>query len=214
MKKPTRMLFALVPMVALTMACSSAAPAAPPPPTAKPAAPAAAAPTTAPTAVPAVAAQASPAAAPSASVNPAAAPVVALPKNAAGSYSPTNTLMVYGDMVLFGATSDNPEACNLKNRFKAGEAVGFRATAIDPATGSYDATAQLTVKLATGETLPMMYRDSGTNPRPGFWTAKWVVPDSAPKGVLHYTVQATDSQGHTAVWAPFNIDASLLTIVQ
>ena len=212
MQKTALRLFAAVPIVAATIACSSAAPAAPPPPTSKPAAVAPAAPTSAPTTAPVAAAPAA-AATPAASAAPVAPGVVTLPQNASGSFSPTNTLFIYGDMVLFGATSDNPDACNLKNRYKVGEAVGFRATAIDPVTGAYDASAKLTVKLATGESLPMTYRDSGANPRPGFWTAKWVVPDNAPKGIMRYTVEATDGQGRTAVWAPFKIDSSLLTIV-
>jgi hypothetical protein len=137
--------------------------------------------------------------------------VVTTPLNA-GAYNPATALIIYGDVVLFGATSDNPEACNLKSRFRPGEAVGFRATAIDPLTGSFDPTAQLSVKFVGGDTLPMNYRDTGASPRPGFWTAKWVVPDGAPLGVVHYTIEAKDAQGHTAVWKPFDIASSSLTI--
>jgi hypothetical protein len=140
--------------------------------------------------------------------------VVKAPVNATGTYDPATTLILYGDVVLF-AGGDNPENCTPKSRFKRGEPVGFRATAIDPATGKVADAAQLTVNLASGEAVPMRYRgDATASAHPGLWTGKWVVPDTTPAGVMHYTIEAKDSQGRTAVWAPFEIVPSILTIVQ
>lgn len=123
-----------------------------------------------------------------------------------------NKIILYGDMVLF-AGGDNPENCVLKSRYRRGEAVGFRMTAIYPLTGEFAETAELTVKLATGETIPMRYRGTGDRPRKGMWTAKWVVPDDAPLGIMRYTVEAKDKEGRTGTFAPFDVDASMLTIV-
>jgi hypothetical protein len=123
-----------------------------------------------------------------------------------------NKIVLYGDMVLF-AGQDNPEVCTLRNRFKRGESVGFRMTAIYPLTGEYAETSTLTVKLADGMTIPMNWRGTGSNPRKWLWTGKWVVPETAPLGIMKYTVDARDNQGKTGTFAPFDIANSQLTIV-
>jgi hypothetical protein len=203
---------------AMLVACSSPAPAATPAPAARPTV--ATAPQPAPTTAPAAAQAAAPAAqatAPAAAqtgANAGPPSVVKAPVNSSGTYDPATTLILYGDVVLF-AGQENPENCTPKSRFKRGDPVGFRATAIDPATGKVADTAQLTVKLENGEGLQMMYRGgTSATAHPGLWTTKWVVPDTAPAGVLHYTIEAKDNQGRTAVWAPFEIVPSILTIVQ
>ena len=65
----------------------------------------------------------------------------------------------------------------------------------------------------------MLYRGvpQGDPPMPihlDMWTAKWIVPDDAPTGIIAYSVTATDSQGRTAEWRPFDTDLSQLTIVE
>lgn len=90
-------------------------------------------------------------------------------------------------------------------------------TAIDPLTGKYVETANLVVHLTFGGNtvdVPMNYRGTGANPRPGFWTTKWVVPADAPTGIVDYSVTATDDQGRTGEYKPFQIESSELTIVQ
>jgi hypothetical protein len=215
-----RSFIGLVLLSATLVACSSPAPAATPAPAARPTVATApqSAPTTAPAGAQAVAPAVAPVTAPSAAAQTGAAAgppsVVKVPVNAAGTYDPATTLIMYGDVVLF-AGGEDPENCTPKSRFKHGDPVGFRATAIDPATGKVADAAQLTVKLASGETLSMMYRGgTGASAHPGLWTTKWVVPDTTPAGVMHYTIEAKDSQGRTAVWAPFEIVPSILTIVQ
>jgi hypothetical protein len=143
-------------------------------------------------------------------------PVVSPPGNATNTYNLADTLVLYGDMAVFWGQG-NPENCILKNRYRRGEPVGFRMTAIDPANGSFAETAAITVKVPLGErveTLQMRYRGTGNSPRFGFWTAKWIVPDDAPLGVIRYTVEAQDSQGKTGIWAPYNLEASMLTITE
>jgi hypothetical protein len=141
-------------------------------------------------------------------------PVVLPPANDKGHYAPGNTLILYGDMVV-GAPG--PTTCKLESRYRPGQGVVFRMTAFNPAMGEFDETAQLTVRIpygSAGVNLPMRYRgNDATNPRPGFWTARWNVPLDAQPQVLRFTVHATDAQGRTGTWAPFNITSSMLTIV-
>ena len=139
---------------------------------------------------------------------PAAAPPPAQPT----ALPMANKIVLFGDMALFAGGS-NPENCVLKSRYKRGEPVGFRMSAIYPLTGQFAETAELTVKLANGESVPMRWRGTGDNPRNWLWTAKWVVPDNAPIGVMRYTVDAKDKEGKTGTFAPFDIESSLLTIV-
>ena len=184
--------------------CTSA-PAAPPP---KPAA------ATAPPV--ATAALAAKVAAPTAASQPAAPFTVNKPVNSAGAYQAANTLIIYGDTVLFGESS-NPDTCIVKSRYKAGESVGFRMTALDPRTGKYADAAEMTVTVNYGgktEDISMRYRGSGSNAHPGMWTGKWVVPDDAPAGVVKYTVVAKDPAGRSGTWQPFNVEQSMLTIVK
>lgn len=141
---------------------------------------------------------------------PTAAPVPTVAQPTAVPMA--NKLILYGDMALF-AGGDNPENCILKSRYRRGEPVGFRMTAIYPLTGEFAETADLTVKLPTGENVAMRYRGTGNNPRKGFWTAKWVVPDNAPLGIMRYTVDGRDQAGRTGTFAPFDVETSLLTIV-
>src|SRR5260370_31102807 len=51
-------------------------------------------------------------------------------------------LMVFSDLALF-ATPSNPENCFLRNRFKKGEAVGFRITVVDGGSGNPETSAKV-----------------------------------------------------------------------
>src|SRR5687767_9208374 len=55
---------------------------------------------------------------------------------------PSGKLILWGDVALFNRP-DDPDNCILKNRFKRGERVGFRMTAIDGGTGEVENTAEL-----------------------------------------------------------------------
>src|SRR5205823_8050974 len=151
--RPVSIGFGLV--SAMLVACSAPAPPVTPAAAARPTV--ATAPQTAPTPTPAVAQAAAPAVAPATAPSAAAQTganagppsVVKVPVNSTGTYDPATTLIMYGDIVLF-AGGENPENCTPKSRFKRGDPVGFRATAIDPTTGKVAEAATLTVKLASG----------------------------------------------------------------
>lgn len=125
-------------------------------------------------------------------------------------------LVVYGDLVYFFGPN-KPGNCNMSNRYKRGEPVGFRVTAINPATGVRDRATQLVVHLTYGGKtvdLPMRDRERPDQPDHNFWVLKWVVPDDAPVGVVKYTVTAKDPQGRTGEFKPFQVATSELTIVE
>ena len=125
-------------------------------------------------------------------------------------------LVVYGDVVYFFGPG-KPGNCTLNNRFKRGEPVGFRMTAINPATGKRDRATQLVVHLTyDGKTvdLPMRDRQTDRQPEREFWVAKWIVPNDATTGIVRYTVTAKDPQGRTGEFKPFEVETSQITIVR
>jgi hypothetical protein len=105
----------------------------------------------------------------------------------------------------------------LRNRFKRGEPVGWRMFVADPQTGNREESAQLVVHVNfAGKTqdIPMRYRATAAQPERQFWVAKWIVPQDAPVGIVRYTVTATDKNGRTGEFKPFEVQASQLTIVE
>ena len=125
-------------------------------------------------------------------------------------------LVVYGDTVYFFGVG-KPSNCILNSRFKKGDPLGFRMTAINPATGKRDRATQLVVHLTyNGKTIDLPMRDRQTDQQPEreFWVVKWMVPADATPGILRYTVTAKDSQGRTGEYKPFDVEASQLTIVE
>jgi hypothetical protein len=138
---------------------------------------------------------------------------------------PSGSLVIWGDVALF-IRPDDPDNCILTNRFRRGQRVGFRMTAIDGGTGEVENTATLVAHVAyAGKTVdvPMRWRGAAgpTAPPPrGYlrspvelWTGSWTVPDDAPIGYISYTVTATDRFGRKASFRPFSAEASQLVIV-
>jgi len=126
-------------------------------------------------------------------------------------------LVLSGDIAYFFGVGKSPLNCTLNNRFKRGEPVGFRMTAINPETGKRDRSTQLVVHLTYGGKtidLPMRDRQTEQQPEREFWVMKWIVPADAPVGIVHYSVTAKDSQGRSGEWKPFDVEASQLTIVE
>lgn len=126
-------------------------------------------------------------------------------------------LIVYGDVTLFLGKPGVGGNCALQSRFKRGDPVGFRATAIDSVTGQREPSAQFVVHLTYGgmtQDLPMRYRATVKQPEREFWVAKWIVPDTAPVGIVRYTVAATDKYGRTGEFKPFVVEDSQVTIVE
>ncbi len=134
----------------------------------------------------------------------------------AGQSAPNERLIVYGDITWFFG-GGRPMNCALSSRFKRGEPVGFRMTAINSVTGERDRAAQLVVHLTYGGKtidVPMRDRQNEKQPERNFFVAKWIVPDDAPVGIVRYTVTAKDSQGRTGEFKPFDVDTSQITIVE
>ena len=125
-------------------------------------------------------------------------------------------LILSGDLAYFFGPG-KPLNCTLNNRYKRGDPVGFRMTAINPATGKRDRATQLVVHLTYGGKtmdLPMRDRQTEQQPEREFWVLKWVVPNDAPTGIVRYSVTAKDPQGRTGEWKPFDVETSQLTIVE
>ena len=79
----------------------------------------------------------------------------------------SDRLVLSGDTVYFYGLG-KPNNCILTNRFKRGEPVGFRMTAINPATGKRDRSTQLVVHLNyNGKTLDLPMRDRQTEAATG-----------------------------------------------
>ena len=133
----------------------------------------------------------------------------------ASGQNPGN-LVVWGDLTYFFGPGQ-PLNCTMQNRYKKGEPVGFRATAINPETGKRDKATKLVVHLSyAGRTvdIPMRDRQTAQQPEREFWVAKWIVPEDAPVGIVRYTITATDPQGRTGEFKPFEVATSHLTIVE
>jgi len=133
-----------------------------------------------------------------------------------GQTAASERLIVYGDTVYFYGPG-KPGNCTMSSQYKHGEPLGFRMTAINPATGKRDRSTQLVVHLTyAGKTvdLPMRDRQTAQQPEREFWVAKWIVPDDAPTGIVRYTVTAKDPQGRIGEFKPFDVETSQITIVQ
>ena len=137
---------------------------------------------------------------------------------------PSGKLVIWGDLASFDNPATAPMHCVLTNRFRRGQRVGIRMTAIDGGSGEIEHTAVLTAHLTVAGRLidvPMRWRGAGGFPAAEYprqpaemWTGVWIVPDDAPIGRLTYTVTATDRFGRTATFSPFINLVSQLTIVE
>src|SRR5215475_7208838 len=125
-------------------------------------------------------------------------------------------LILSGDMAYFFGPG-KPLNCTLNNRYKRGDPVGFRMTAINPVTGKRDRATQLVVHMTFGGKtidLPMRDRQTEQQPERDFWVAKWMVPADQPLGIIRYTVTAKDPQGRTGEFKPFDVETSQLQIIE
>jgi len=137
---------------------------------------------------------------------------------------PSGKLVIWGDVASFDVPGTLPTHCIVTSRFKRGQRMGFRMTAIDGGSGETENTAVLIahVKYA-GSTIdvPMRWRGQGGFPAAEYprqpsemWTGVWVVPADAQPGALSYTVTATDRFGRTTSFSPFINLVSQITIVE
>ena len=134
---------------------------------------------------------------------------------AARQAASSEKLFLRGDTTLF-LGNGIPHSCALNTYFKRGDRIGFRFTAINPATGTRDRATQLVVHLNyRGQMIdiPMRDRQNVKQPEREFWIAEWKVPADAEMGIIRYTVTARDPQGRTGEFKPFDVDSSQITIV-
>jgi hypothetical protein len=137
---------------------------------------------------------------------------------------PTGKLVIWGDIASFDQPGTAPTHCILMSRFKRGQRVGFRMTAIDGGSGETENTAVLVAHVNYGGgtvDVPMRWRGQGNFPAAEYsrqpsemWTGVWVVPMDAQPATLSYTVTATDRFGRTASFSPFINHVAQLTIVE
>jgi hypothetical protein len=123
-----------------------------------------------------------------------------------------------GDLVRGGGPAAQGPVCVLNSQFKRKETVVWRVRVLDAKTGKpVDASSLkiLTVELPNGEKVAMKLgqhppRGEGTDM---FWSGSWIIPENHPTGSLSYKVVATDNEGKSVSWRPFNVVASELTVV-
>lgn len=133
--------------------------------------------------------------------------------------APSAKLFFEGDMVR-GRTAEGMTGpvCVLTSQFKRLEPVVWRVRVLDAAGKPADdkVLKSLVVELPSGEKVAMKYggHPGGNAPKTDFfWAGSWQIPATYPTGSLTYKVVATDAQGQTQTWSPFNIAPSQLTVV-
>ncbi len=80
---------------------------------------------------------------------------------------PSGKLVIWGDLASFDVPGTLPTHCILTNRFKRGQRLGIRMTAIDGGSGEVENTAVLTAHLVYGGStidVPMRWRGVGGFP--------------------------------------------------
>ena len=134
----------------------------------------------------------------------------------AGQGASSEKLFLRGDTVLFLGPGIF-RSCSQNSYFKRGDRIGFRFTAINPATGERDRASKLVVHVTYAGTtvdIPMRDRQTAQQPERQFWIAEWKVPADAATGSLRYTITAKDPQGRTGEYKPFDVAPSQLTIIE
>ncbi|MFC1865344.1 hypothetical protein ACFLYB_01355 [Chloroflexota bacterium] len=107
--------------------------------------------------------------------------------------------------------------CFQTNWAHRGENFVFRTRVVDPATGfDMDDTVMenVSIVLADGTDLPMHYGDHGNDDiGDSFWAVAWEVPLDYPTGGFSYTAEAVAMDGRTGEYSQFQVESSLMMIV-
>ncbi len=133
---------------------------------------------------------------------------------------PTSTAspQVANNLILSSDMVNGSGGCVLDNVFKPGNQVVFRIRVYDPVTGKPmddKALSSVTVSLPDGQSFTAHYGGHpSTNPVDYFWATSWTIPANYPTGTLTYTETATAVDGRTGTFDNFNVQPSLLTVVQ
>jgi hypothetical protein len=131
-----------------------------------------------------------------------------------------------GDIVR-GNTPDGATGpvCVLANQFKRRENVIFRIRVRDVTGQPLDdkALKGVVLQLMGGQTFAARFATRPPaniiaslklpGPTDAWWTAAWRIPQDFPTGTVTYKVTATDLQGNTQDWAPFNDPRSWPTVL-
>jgi hypothetical protein len=131
-------------------------------------------------------------------------------------------LFIEGDIVRGNTPSGiTGPVCVLANQFKRRENVIFRIRVRNVAGQPLDDEhiKSIVVELSDGKKFPARYGSRPPNsvlasvgltaPTDHFWSAAWLISQDYPTGSLGYRVVATDMQGNTQTWTPFNDPRSL-----
>lgn len=137
-----------------------------------------------------------------------------------GPESPAATLLIAADTVSGPANIPEDQratsVCVLQSRFPRNSEIVWRARVSDPSTGEeLDDTVveSVQVVLADGQTFDMRYGPHPQDePTDFFWTTSFDVPADYPTGTLDYEIVATDNEGRTGRFVPFQVAPSLLTV--
>jgi hypothetical protein len=130
-------------------------------------------------------------------------------------------ILVYGDTVE-GGKNRPPESdrhCVLSNIFPRNAQIVWRMRVVDMeenGTPMDDTTIKsVDVTLADGTVISLKYGGHPPDEKTDFfWSGGWLVPKDYPTGTLLYSVLATETDGDTGTYAPFDISSSLLTITE
>ena len=126
-------------------------------------------------------------------------------------------LFFEGDMVR-GGTKDGETGphCVITSQYKRQERVVWRVRVLqdDGQPADDKALKSLIVEIPGGEQFPMHYGDHPHGePTDSFWATSWAIPADYPTGTIGYKVIATDMDGSTQEWEPFNVAVSKLTVI-
>lgn len=127
-------------------------------------------------------------------------------------------LFFEGDMVRGrGREGATGPTCVLGNQFMRKEIVAWRVRVLGEDGQPVDdkGLKSLVVQISDGQTFDMKFGPHPRNPpqTDSFWATSWAIPAEYPTGSFSYKVIATDLEGNTHEWAPFNVGSSQLTVI-
>ena len=127
-------------------------------------------------------------------------------------------LFFEGDMVRGrGQEGATGATCVLSNQFMRKEIVAWRVRVLGEDGQPVDdkGLKSLVIRLSDGQTFDMKFGPHPRNPpqTDSFWATGWSIPADYPTGSLSYKVMATDLDGNSHEWAPFNVGSSQLTVI-
>jgi hypothetical protein len=124
-------------------------------------------------------------------------------------------LFFEGDMER-GNQAGAPPACVLNNQFLHLEKVVWRVRVRDASGKALDDKGIKGVMVEMPDGQKIQGRYSGHPPRQPtdtFWSVAWIIPEGYPTGTFAPKVVATDLEGKTHTWQPFNVSSSQLIVL-